>query len=187
MKTWLKTDEELIKNWWRTDEELVWSAKDYHRLQLTDWFCSIEHSKLSPGLDGWIHLSLTPPASGANKVTPLFCFVLFTTTGYDPKTLIKWHHYMIEGISATLTWWWAFPSTREDDVWNTCKVGGSVRQVCLRQNTSWNSLTEIWTRLLNHSVLWSSDHKLNQLLHQLMLISWGGILPVPLKYKLAQF
>ena len=94
MKTWWKTDEELMKSWWRvdkllmkngwrideelmktwlkTDEELMknWSGlpkttTDYHRLQLTDWFCSSEHSKLSPGLDGWIHLSLTPPTTRA--------------------------------------------------------------------------------------------------------------------------
>ena len=40
---------------------------DYHRLPLTDWFYSIEHSKLYPG-DGYyyyIYVSLTPPTTRA--------------------------------------------------------------------------------------------------------------------------
>ena len=46
---------------------------DYHRLPLTDWFCSIEHSKLSPGdgmgWDGCIPDSTNykSTASGANN------------------------------------------------------------------------------------------------------------------------
>ena len=53
MMNWWWTDDELMMNWWWIDDELVWSAKDYDRLPLTDWFYSIEHSKLYPGLDGW--------------------------------------------------------------------------------------------------------------------------------------
>ena len=47
MTNWWWTDEELKKNWWWTDDELM--ITEYHRLQLTDWFYSIEHSNLSPG------------------------------------------------------------------------------------------------------------------------------------------
>ena len=91
MKNWWRTDEELMKDWWRTDDEqmmnwwwtddeqlmnwwwtagLVWCAKDYHRLPqtATEWFYSIEHSKLSPGIGlAWIllHISLTPPTTRA--------------------------------------------------------------------------------------------------------------------------
>ena len=81
MMNWWWTDDELMRNWWGTDEELVWSAKDYdrlpwyHRLPLTDWFYSIEHSKLYPGLDGYSIYIYIPDstnykstASGANKI-----------------------------------------------------------------------------------------------------------------------
>ena len=45
------------------------TTTDYHRLPLTDWFYSIEHSKLYPGdwMDGWMgwDISLTPPTTRA--------------------------------------------------------------------------------------------------------------------------
>ena len=53
---------------------LVWSdglmMTDYHRLPLTDWFYSIEHSNLSPGSIHLysillLHISLTPPTTRA--------------------------------------------------------------------------------------------------------------------------
>ena len=63
---------------------LVWSAKDHYRLPqrlpLTDWFYSIEHSKLSPdGMDGYIYPGYNIPdstyykstTSGANKLATL--------------------------------------------------------------------------------------------------------------------
>ena len=50
---------------------------DYHRLPLTDWFYSIEHSKLYPGLDGMdgIYVSLTPPTTRS----PLAVLTMITT------------------------------------------------------------------------------------------------------------
>ena len=49
---------------------------DYHRLPLTDWFYSIEHSKAISGLDGWDGMDPSTPdwdyykstASGAKNV-----------------------------------------------------------------------------------------------------------------------
>ena len=52
---------------------------DYHRLPLTDWFYSIEHSKLYPGIgwDGW-DISLTPPTTRAPlAVLKKKCMILF--------------------------------------------------------------------------------------------------------------
>ena len=88
MKNWWRTDEELMMNrwwtddelmmnsWWTDDEQLVWSGvpktiTDYHRLPLTDWFYSIEHSKLSPGIGYYIPDSTNykSTASGANNDT----------------------------------------------------------------------------------------------------------------------
>ena len=56
---------------------------DYHRLQLTDWFYSIEHSNLSPDTTTiyyyyyYIYISLTPPTTRAPlavlKNTPYIC------------------------------------------------------------------------------------------------------------------
>ena len=47
------------------------TTTDYNRLPLTDWFYSIEHSKLSPGMgwDGYIPDSTNykSTASGANN------------------------------------------------------------------------------------------------------------------------
>ena len=77
MKNWWRADEEVMKNLWRGDEELMkncWrlpqTTTDYHRLPLTDWFYSIEHSKLSPGMDGCIPDSTNykSTASGANNL-----------------------------------------------------------------------------------------------------------------------
>ena len=68
---WWWTDEELMMNWWWTDNELMMNWRwtddelmitDYHRLQLTDWFYSIEHSNLSPD---HTTISLTPPTTRA--------------------------------------------------------------------------------------------------------------------------
>ena len=74
MMNWWWVDDKLMMNRWWTDDELMmnWSGlpktiTDYHRLPLTDWFYSIEHSKLYPGLDGMdgIYISLTPPTTRA--------------------------------------------------------------------------------------------------------------------------
>ena len=74
---WWWTDDELMMNWWWTDDEQMmnsrWTADEqlmnwwrtYDELMmnrwwtddvLTDWFYSIEHKKLSPGMgwDGWM-------------------------------------------------------------------------------------------------------------------------------------
>ena len=76
MMNWWWTDDELMMNWWWTDDELMnWSGlpktiTDYHRLPLTDWLYSIEHSNLSPGSIHLysillLHISLTPPTTRA--------------------------------------------------------------------------------------------------------------------------
>ena len=79
MNWWWTADKQLMNWWWTADEQLVWSGlpktiTDYHRLPLTDWFYSIEHSKLSPG---WMDTTTTTyipdstnyksTASGANN------------------------------------------------------------------------------------------------------------------------
>ena len=93
MKNWWRADEEVMKRWWRGDEELMenwWrTVEDYHRLPqtATDWLVllhCIEHSKLSPGLDGWmdgIHLSLTPPTTRA----PLAVLTMWQMVGSAVK------------------------------------------------------------------------------------------------------
>ena len=58
MNSWWTADELMMNWWWTDDEQLVWSGvpkttTDLHRMPLTDWFYSIEHSKAISG-DGWM-------------------------------------------------------------------------------------------------------------------------------------
>ena len=66
MNLWWTDDEQMMNRWWTDDEQLmnwwwtaglVWCATDYHRLPLTDWFYSIEHSKAISGWMAWLGLA----------------------------------------------------------------------------------------------------------------------------------
>ena len=64
------------------------TTTDYNRLPLTDWFYSIEHTKLSPGWMAWMDgmdISLTPPTTRA----PL---AVLKISDDDHQVLIKAAH-----------------------------------------------------------------------------------------------
>ena len=85
----------MMNRWWTAG--LVWCAKDYHRLPLADWFYSIEHSKLSPGMgwDGYIPDSTNykSTASGANNTStaaPTMSFFSFAAIAGAHSTMVIW-------------------------------------------------------------------------------------------------
>ena len=92
------------------------TTTDYNRLPLTDWFYSIEHSKLSPGW--YIHIYIYIPdstyykstASGANNKAGLVTPSKWLEGHLKPISTFCWtteiHIWMKFEIGAERSMWW---------------------------------------------------------------------------------